>query len=318
MKGNHIGALNIYQAPVVGFAERKLSITSQQGENWFKKQIQFDSEREFQVIIEGVRGYSYQGDIAIDDISFSSGCKRLAPSYVRLAGGSTFHDGRVEIYHQGAWGPVCREGWSQADSSVACRELGFQKPVVTGGDGGLPLNDSFTGLFNVSCSGNETSIKYCPSGTWSNGTSCPSNYSATLNCMGILPVCPLRTHFYCPADSGGTKKCISHAQLCDFSNDCWDGWDELNCGNYTRCDFNDSGICGWIQAKNDQMDWTRHKGGTPSIVTGPSSDHTGNPNAYYLYMEVSSRQGGEKARILVTPRFQGKSFFVVFRVWVSW
>lgn len=49
MKGNHIGALNIYQAPVVGFAERKLSITSQQGENWFKKQIQFDSEREFQV-----------------------------------------------------------------------------------------------------------------------------------------------------------------------------------------------------------------------------------------------------------------------------
>lgn len=49
---------------------------------------------------------------------------------------------------------------------------------------GLPLNDSFTGLFNVSCSGNETSIKYCPSGTWSNGTSCPSNYSATLNCMG--------------------------------------------------------------------------------------------------------------------------------------
>lgn len=55
---------------------------------------------------------------------------------MRLAGGSTFHDGRVEIYHQGAWGPVCREGWSQADSSVACRELGFQKPVVTGGDGG--------------------------------------------------------------------------------------------------------------------------------------------------------------------------------------
>ena len=85
---------------------------------------------------------------------------------------------------------------------------------------------------------------------------------------GILPVCPLRTHFYCPADSGGNKQCISHAQLCDFRRDCWDGSDELNCENYTRCDFNDARLCGWLQAKNDQMDWTRHKGHTPSIFTG--------------------------------------------------
>ena len=84
----------------------------------------------------------------------------------------------------------------------------------------------------------------------------------------ILPVCPLRTHFYCPADSSGTKTCISRAQLCDFTNDCWDGSDEIDCDNYTRCDFNDTKICGWLQAKNDQMDWTRHKRSTPSIYTG--------------------------------------------------
>lgn len=58
----------------------------------------------------------------------------LVPSYVRLANGLQFNEGRVEVYHQGVWGPVCRVGWSQSDSSVACRELGFNESVSTGGN----------------------------------------------------------------------------------------------------------------------------------------------------------------------------------------
>lgn len=85
---------------------------------------------------------------------------------------------------------------------------------------------------------------------------------------GILPICPVKTHMYCPADSSGRKSCISRAQLCDFTDDCWDGSDEVDCDNYTRCDFNDTGLCGWVQAKNDQMNWTRHSGSTSSIYTG--------------------------------------------------
>lgn len=66
------------------------------------------------------------------------------PSYVRLANGSaTFNEGRVEVYHQGVWGPICREGWSQSDSSVACRELGFNDTVSTGG------NDVFVSLYKL-------------------------------------------------------------------------------------------------------------------------------------------------------------------------
>ena len=58
----------------------------------------------------------------------------LVPSYVRLTNGLNFNEGRVEVYHQGVWGPVCREGWSQSDSSVACRELGFNVSDSTGGN----------------------------------------------------------------------------------------------------------------------------------------------------------------------------------------
>ena len=38
------------------------------------------------MIIEGVRGYGYQGDISIDDITFTSGCKRLGKAVVFFRG----------------------------------------------------------------------------------------------------------------------------------------------------------------------------------------------------------------------------------------
>nr|XP_054770411.1 MAM and LDL-receptor class A domain-containing protein 1-like [Lytechinus pictus] len=39
------------------------------------------------------------------------------------------------------------------------------------------------------------------------------------------------------------------------------------------CNF-DSGFCGWTQDSTDYFDWTLRSGSTPSVNTGPSSDHT--------------------------------------------
>ena len=44
---------------------------------------------------------------------------------VRLAGGSSNREGRLEVCISGVWGTVCYDGWGRTDSGVVCRQLGY-------------------------------------------------------------------------------------------------------------------------------------------------------------------------------------------------
>ena len=44
---------------------------------------------------------------------------------IRLVGGTTEYEGRVEICWNEVWGTVCDDFWSAFDAIVACRQLGF-------------------------------------------------------------------------------------------------------------------------------------------------------------------------------------------------
>ena len=53
---------------------------------------------------------------------YFTGC---AHGSIRVRGGSTSMNGRVEVCQNGDWGTVCDDGWTTVDSDVACRQLGF-------------------------------------------------------------------------------------------------------------------------------------------------------------------------------------------------
>ena len=79
---------------------------------------------------------------------------------VRLVNGSTAQEGRVEIYHDGAWGTVCDDRFASDDAAVVCRQLGYtggeahRQAAFGEGTGTIWMDD-------VQCTGSESRLADC-------------------------------------------------------------------------------------------------------------------------------------------------------------
>ncbi len=97
-----------------------------------------------------------------DDLYLIYFCKIKAS--VRLSGGRTPNEGRVEILYNQVWGTLCDDGWDVNDAGVLCNELGF--PGVAAVQGGASFGEGIGPIHfdQMGCTRDEVSLIKCPRG----------------------------------------------------------------------------------------------------------------------------------------------------------
>ena len=131
-------------------------------------------------------------------------CACLIGVPVRLVGGSSYYEGRVEVYYDNQWGTVCDDGWDDTDAGVVCRQLGF-------GSSGTSYSSAYFGqgsgpiwLDNVKCTRSEITLASCGHLGINITRSCSHSEDAGVSCYEsrgkfcywIISFCPFMHYTY--------------------------------------------------------------------------------------------------------------------------
>ncbi|XP_070983925.1 lysyl oxidase homolog 3B-like isoform X6 [Oncorhynchus clarkii lewisi] len=82
---------------------------------------------------------------------------------VRIVGGRTYYEGRVEVQVGARWGTVCSAGWTTKEAMVACRQLGlgYSMHAITETWYWDSSNVTEMVMSGVKCTGSEMSLSHC-------------------------------------------------------------------------------------------------------------------------------------------------------------
>ncbi|KAM7408055.1 hypothetical protein PAMA_001959 [Pampus argenteus] len=161
-------------------------------------------------------------------------CNPYTEGAVRLVGADRPWEGRVEIYHQGEWGTVCDDNWTELNAQVVCRQLGFRGQAKVALDGVYEEGQGLILLDEVQCLGSESSLLACTHSEWGQhdcshsedvGVSC-GREDDTNETPGLLPpISPLVRLVAGESRKEGRVEVYINGQ---WGSVCDDGWNDVN------------------------------------------------------------------------------------------
>ena len=114
---------------------------------------------------------------------------------VRLVGGNTLLEGRVEIFLLGQWGTVCDSNWDLADATVVCHQLGYLRAIEAPRSAFFGAGSGPSWYYRMYCTGREHSLTECSKSTSYFGSACSHSRDAGAVCSSqshaLLCICCL-------------------------------------------------------------------------------------------------------------------------------
>ena len=106
---------------------------------------------------------------------------------IRLAGGRSNKEGRVEVFLHGEWGTVCDDYWDINSAHVVCHELGFSSASATYGNAWFGEGDGRIWMDDMRCSGEESHLINCPQNIIGSHD-CSHSEDVSVICIGKLVI----------------------------------------------------------------------------------------------------------------------------------
>ena len=101
---------------------------------------------------------------------------------VRLMGGTTLLEGRVEVFLLGHWGTVCDYNWDFVDAIVVCHQLGNLQAVEAPGYAAFGAGSDPSWYYSLYCTGTERNLSECSKNTHNFESACPHSRDAGVVC----------------------------------------------------------------------------------------------------------------------------------------
>ncbi|RMB98099.1 hypothetical protein DUI87_25577 [Hirundo rustica rustica] len=102
------------------------------------------------------------GELCLLLVALSALAPAQGPRALRLAGGRSRCEGRVELEQEGTWGTVCDDGWDIPDADVVCRQLRCGRAVRAPGNAAFGRGHGPILRDEVGCEGHERDLWECP------------------------------------------------------------------------------------------------------------------------------------------------------------